>query len=174
MQFGIFYVFRILAMYNVNMKNIFTSLILCCAVLTGCGFNANNFFKFEKKLGVTMPNKYERVFHNSETTIDSNLKYDIYKVKNDWKLEYNVQFQTDFDEDFDLDEYIDSINGYKPLNIPTKYYIPHSSSLDWACKREGGSTRNYEWLLIYDSETHILYGLDSTHQALHQAIPMSN
>ena len=27
-------------------------------------------------------------------------KYDIYKIKNDWKLEYNVQFQTDFEEDF--------------------------------------------------------------------------
>ena len=121
-----------------------------------------------------MPNKYERVFHHSETTIDSNLKYDIYKIKNDWKLEYNVQFQTDFEEDFDLDEYIDSINGYNPLNIPTKYYIPHSSSLDWVCKREVGSTRNYEWLLIYDSEGHNLYALDSTHQHLHQAIPMNN
>ena len=156
------------------MKNKLISLIFCCTVLTGCGFGSNNFSKFEEKLGVTMPNKYERVFHNSETTIDSNLKYDIYKIKNDWKLEYNVQFQTDFDEDFDLDKYIDSINGYNPLNIPTKYYIPHSSSLDWACKREVGSTRNYEWLLIYDSEAHILYALDSTHQHLHQAIPMNN
>lgn len=26
-----------------------------------------------------MPNKYERVFHGYETTIDSNLQYDIYK-----------------------------------------------------------------------------------------------
>ena len=42
----------------VGMKNIFNSLILCCAVLTGCGFNSNNFSKFEEKLGVTMPNKY--------------------------------------------------------------------------------------------------------------------
>ena len=76
------------------MKDKLISLILCCAVLTGCGFGSNNFAKFEEKLGVTMPNKYERIFHNSKTTIDSNLKYDIYKIKNDWKLEYNVQFQT--------------------------------------------------------------------------------
>ena len=143
-------------------------------LLSGCVLASNNFSEFKEKLGVTMPNKYERLFHNSETTIDSNLRYDIYKIKNDWKLEYNVQFRTDFEQDFDLDKYIDSINGYNPLNIPTKYYIPHSSSLDWVCKREVGSARNYEWLLIYDSETHILYALDSTHQALHQAIPMNN
>ena len=156
------------------MKRKLAYLVLFPIALSGCVFARNNFSEFKEKLGVTMPNKYEKVFHNSETTIDSNLKYDIYNIKNDWKLEYKIQFQTDFEEEFNLDEYIDSINGYNPLNIPTKYYIPHSSSLDWICKREAGSARNYEWLLIYDSETHFLYALDSTHQALHQAIPMNN
>lgn len=93
----------------------FNSLILCCAVLTGCGFNSNNFSKFEEKLGVTMPNKYERVFHGYETTIDSNLQYDIYKIKNDRKLDYQIQFQTDFEEELDLEKYVDAINQYKPL-----------------------------------------------------------
>ena len=49
-----------------------------------------------------MPNKYERVFHGYETTIDSNLQYDIYKIKNDRKLDYQIQFQTDFEEELDL------------------------------------------------------------------------
>ena len=153
------------------MKNIFTSLILCCAVLTGCGFNSNNFSKFEEKLGVTMPNKYERVFHSYESSRDSNLKYDIYKIKNEWTLNYSTQFVTDFEEEFSLLEYIDLINHYEPLNIPEKHYIPSASSLDWVCKREKGTSRNYEWLLIFDKETKTLYALDSTHQWIHQAIP---
>ena len=156
------------------MKNKFTSLILCCAVLTGCGFNSNNFSKFEEKLGVTMPNIYERVFHSYETSRDSNLKYDIYKIKNEWTLNYSTQFVTDFEEEFSLLEYIDLINHYEPLNIPEKHYIPSASSLDWVCKREEGSRRNYEWLLIFDPEQKTLYALDSTHQWLHQAIPMNN
>lgn len=171
MQFGIFYLFHLLVVYNVNMKNIFTSLILCCAVLTGCGFNSNNFSKFEEKLGATIPNKYERVFHSYETSIDSNLKYDIYKIKNEWTLNYSTQFVTDFEEEFSLLEYIDLINHYEPLNIPEKHYIPSVSSLDWVCKREKGNYRNYEWLLIFDKETKTLYALDSTHQWIHQAIP---
>ena len=92
---ALFIRFTSLLCIMVGMKNIFNSLILCCAVLTGCGFNSNNFSKFEEKLGVTMPNKYERVFHGYETTIDSNLQYDIYKIKNDRKLDYQIQFQTD-------------------------------------------------------------------------------
>ena len=156
------------------MKSKFISLILWCAVLTGCGFNSNNFSKFEEKLSVTMPNKYERVFHGYETTIDSNLQYDIYKIKNDWKLDYQIQFQTDFEEEFDFEKYVDAINQYKPLNIPEENYITYSSSLDWVCKRESGKTRNYEWLLIFDEQTKLLYALDSTHQWSHQAIPMNN
>ncbi len=156
------------------MKRKLSYLVLFPMLLSGCVFSSNNFAKFKEKLGVSMPSKYERVFRASETTIDSNLKYDIYKINNDWKLEYAVQFQTDFEEDFDFEEYIDAINGYNPLNIPIQFYIPHSTSLDWVCKREGGSRRNYEWLLIFDNDTHLLYALDSTHQALHQAIPMNN
>ena len=64
---ALFIRFTSLLCIMVSMKNIFNSLILCCAVLTGCGFNSNNFSKFEEKLGVTMPNKYERVFHGYET-----------------------------------------------------------------------------------------------------------
>lgn len=171
---ALFIRFTSLLCIMVGMKNIFNSLILCCAVLTGCGFNSNNFSKFEEKLGVTMPNKYERVFHSYETTIDSNLQYDIYKIKNDWKLDYQIQFQTDFEEELDLEKYVDAINQYKPLNIPEKHYIPSASSLDWVCKREKGTSRNYEWLLIFDKETKTLYALDSTHQWIHQAIPMNN
>lgn len=156
------------------MKTKFASLVLCCTVLTGCGFGSNNFSKFEEKLGVTMPDKYERVFHGYETTIDSNLQYDIYKIKNDWKLDYQIQFQTDFEEEFDLEKYVDAINQYKPLNIPEENYITYSSSLDWVCKRKSGKTRNYEWLLIFDEQTKLLYALDSTHQWSHRAIPMNN
>ena len=149
-------------------------LIACCTFLTGCVFSSNNFSKFKDKLGVTMPSKYKKVFKASETSIDSNLKYDIYEVEEEWKLDYTIQYQSDFEDEFNLEKYINLINEYQPLHISSEYYIPYSSSLDWVCKREIGETRNYEWLLIYDKQTKLLYALDSTHQWLHQAIPNNN
>ncbi|MBR6056015.1 MAG: hypothetical protein IKP56_02305 [Bacilli bacterium] len=151
------------------MKNKFLPIVLSSVLLAGCGL-LTNFDEFSNKLGVSMPSKYEKLFHGGESAIDSSLHYDIYSVKEEWKLEYQTQYQTDFEEPFELDKYIDAINGYEPLNIPEERYIPHSSSLDWVCKREAGKTRNYEWLLIFDSSTKMLYALDSTHQWFHQGI----
>ena len=147
------------------------SLFLSGISLCGCTLGSNNFSKFEEKLGVTMPTKYKKAFHSGETSIDSQLKYDIYEIKDDWQLNYSTQFVSDFEEEFDLLEYIDLINTYAPLKIPVDHYIPSLSSLDWVCKREEGSTRNYEWLLIFNSEIKNLYALYSTHQWVHQAIP---
>ena len=149
-----------------------TYLAIFSLSLAGCAFASNNYSEFNEKLGVNMPTKCKRVFHKNETTIDSSFNYDIYQVEEEWKLDYSTQFRTDFEEEFNLDEYIDLINAYEPISVPEKYYIPHSDSLDWVCKREMGEIRNFEWLLVYDNETKMLYALDSMHQWAHQAIPI--
>ena len=156
------------------MRNKVLHLTLFPFLLAGCGF-PTDFGEFNNELGITMPSKYVKLLSKSETTIDSSVHYNVYSVEEEWKLEYQTQFQTDSGEPFDLDRYIDVINGYEPLDIPEEYRIPHSTSLDWACKRairqEGHSSRHYEWLLIYDSDTKMLYTLDGNNQIHSQVIP---